>query len=110
MEIIILGITGPLFMVLGYYFSKFPPKKINNIYGYRTPRSMKSQEAWDFAQVYGAKKMIEAGISLLVVGVSLFFIQLPEAANAIISIFALIASAVWMIIVTERALKSRFNK
>lgn len=28
---------------------KFPPKKINSRYGYRSVSSMKSQETWDFA-------------------------------------------------------------
>lgn len=33
----------------GLRFLKRPPKKINHFYGYRTRRSMSSQEAWDFA-------------------------------------------------------------
>jgi uncharacterized membrane protein len=109
MEIIILGITGPLFILLGYYFSKFPPKKINNIYGYRTPRSMKSQEAWDFAQVYGAKKMMLAGLIMLVAGILLLPFNLTEHIAAVLSIGILLGSAIWMIVVTERALKKKFG-
>ncbi|MFN5323858.1 MAG: SdpI family protein [Bacteroidota bacterium] len=109
MEIIILGITGPLFILLGYYFSKFPPKKINNIYGYRTPRSMKSQEAWDFAQVYGAKKMMLAGLIMLVAGILLLTFNLTENIAAVLSISILLGSAIWMIVVTERELKRRFK-
>jgi uncharacterized membrane protein len=109
MEIIILGITGPLFMVLGYYFSKFPPKKINNIYGYRTPRSMKSQEAWDFAQVYGAKKMMLAGLIMLVAGLLLLPLNLTEHIAAVLSIGILLGSAIWMIVVTEKELKKKFG-
>ena len=109
MEIIILGFTGPLFIVLGYYFAKFPPKKINNIYGYRTPRSMKSQEAWDFAQVYGAKKMMVAGLIMLVAGVLLLPFNLTENIAAIFSIGILLGSAIWMIVVTEAELKKRFK-
>ncbi|MFM8916523.1 MAG: SdpI family protein [Bacteroidota bacterium] len=109
MEIIILGITGPLFIVLGYYFSKFPPKKINHIYGYRTPRSMKSQEAWNFAQVYGAKKMIVAGWIMLGAGLLLLPFNLTEHLSALLSIGILIGSAIWMIVVTERELKKKFG-
>lgn len=109
MEIIILGITGPLFIVLGYYFAKFPPKKINNIYGYRTTRSMKSQEAWDFAQVYGAKKMMLAGLIMLVAGLLLLPFNLTENIAAVLSISILLGSAIWMIVVTEKELKRRFK-
>ena len=109
MEIIILGIIGSLFILLGYYFSKFPPKKINNIYGYRTPRSMKSQEAWDFAQVYGAKKMMVAGLIMLVAGLLLIPFNLSEHIAAIFSIGILLGSAIWMIVVTEKELKKRFK-
>ena len=43
-----------------------PPKKINGLYGYRTTRSRKSQEAWDFAQRYSAKLMTMFGLAALV--------------------------------------------
>jgi uncharacterized membrane protein len=108
MEIMVLGITGPLFIMLGWYFAKFPPKKINHYYGYRTTRSMKSQEAWDFAQVYGAKKMLWAGWVMLAMGVMLLPLPFSENVKAILSVSTLIIVAVWMIVVTEKALKSKF--
>lgn len=108
MEIMVLGITGPLFIVLGWYFAKFPPKKINHYYGYRTTRSMKSQEAWDFAQVYGAQKMVWAGWMMLAVGVMMLPLPFSENVKAILSVSTLIIVAVWMIVVTEKALKSKF--
>lgn len=43
---------GPLLLILSYLFKRFPPKKINHLYGYRTPRSMQSQEAWNCANQY----------------------------------------------------------
>jgi len=47
---------------------KFPPKKINSIYGYRTASSMKNQLRWDFAQLYASKQMIKYGLLLSMVG------------------------------------------
>lgn len=41
----------------------FPPKKINSFYGYRTPRSMKNQENWDFAQKYAGQLMLSWGLA-----------------------------------------------
>lgn len=34
--------SGPLFMIAGLVLLKFPPKKINSLYGYRTNSSMKN--------------------------------------------------------------------
>lgn len=37
-------------LFFGQLWKKHPPQNINSGYGYRTARSMKSPEAWDFAQ------------------------------------------------------------
>ena len=41
---ITLGSCGVIFIVMGYFMSKKPPKEINGLYGYRTPRAMKNQK------------------------------------------------------------------
>ena len=56
-----------IFLVVGVVFWMYPPKKINEFYGYRTTRSRKSQEAWDFAQRYSAKLITMFGLAALVV-------------------------------------------
>ena len=56
-----------IFLVVGVVFWMYPPKKINEFYGYRTTRSRKSQEAWDFAQRYSAKLMTVLGLVALAV-------------------------------------------
>lgn len=38
-----------LFVGLSILFKIYPPKKINSFYGYRTTKSMSSQELWDKA-------------------------------------------------------------
>jgi uncharacterized membrane protein len=55
-------LVGPLLLVLSFLYKKFPPKKINQFYGYRTSRSMKSQEAWDCANLYSAHAFIVIAI------------------------------------------------
>lgn len=39
-----------LLLVFGAILSRRPPKEANWSFGYRSPRSMASDEAWDFAQ------------------------------------------------------------
>ena len=60
-------IDALILMVVGIVFWMYPPKKINEFYGYRTTRSRKSQEAWDFAQKYSAKMMMVLGLVTLAV-------------------------------------------
>ena len=60
-------INALIMTVGGVVFWMYPPKKINGFYGYRTTRSRKSQEAWDFAQRYSAKMMTMLGLVALAV-------------------------------------------
>jgi uncharacterized membrane protein len=61
----VLTTNGLLFLV-SFLFWKFPPKKINKIYGYRTFRTMQNDEIWNFANtVFNKNLLIYAGISLL---------------------------------------------
>lgn len=48
-------------LFLGRRFQKNPPKTINSGFGYRSARSMRSQAAWDFAQVYSGRFWFRAG-------------------------------------------------
>lgn len=58
----------PITMIgVGYWFKKNPPKSINWIYGYRTKRSMSSQEAWDVAQCSFGQIWFKVGVGLLVI-------------------------------------------
>ena len=60
----------PAIMVgIGTRFLKHPPKTINALYGYRTARSMKNQETWDFAHQHCARLWVRLGV-LLTVGAS----------------------------------------
>ena len=60
-------ISTLILTVVGVVFWMYPPKKINEFYGYRTTSSRKSQEAWDFAQKYSAKMMTVLGLVALAV-------------------------------------------
>ena len=62
---------GILFLVLGFYYLKKPPKKINHLYGYRTRRSMANQEIWDFANHQSAKDFWRVAIAVMLTGILL---------------------------------------
>ncbi len=61
----VLTTNGVLFLI-SILFWKFPPKKINNFYGYRTPKAMQNQEIWDFANTTFNNAFLKySGFSLL---------------------------------------------
>ena len=60
-------INALILTVGGAVFWACPPRQINEFYGYRTTRSRKSQEAWDFTQKYSAKMMTVLGLVALIV-------------------------------------------
>lgn len=51
-------------IVVGYIWKYSPPEKINDTYGYRTARSMQSQQSWNAAQQICAKALRVTGIIL----------------------------------------------
>lgn len=46
---------GIISILAGIILLKKPPKRINFLYGYRTNKSMRNQQSWDFAQMYSGK-------------------------------------------------------
>jgi len=108
---IVLGSTGLVYWAMALYLKSSPPKKINNIYGYRTQRSKASQDAWDFAQLYSADLMYRSGLFLMAVSAArVFMTGFMEAIEVIISMFIVIGSCLYLILDTEKALKTKFGK
>lgn len=107
--LIILVITGAVNMVAGFILWKFPPRKINWLYGYRTARSMKSQESWDFAQPYAGKELIRQGVLMSLIGLPGPWLPLKPVMAAFLSIPVMLALLGVLLYRTEKALKERFG-
>lgn len=110
--------TGPLiFLVVGAVFWMYPPKKINGFYGYRTTRSRKSQEAWDFAQKYSAKMMTVLGLVALIVAAAAHLFRNSLCINSddlmlydiCITLLLTIIVVLPPIVLTELQLRKRFG-
>ena len=87
---------------------KFPPKKINSLYGYRTSSSMKSQERWDFAQIYSAKEMFKAGAILCMAGTAALFVNINEGWGVALSLALMLLLVIQMFYKTEQTMKQKF--
>lgn len=108
---LLIGILLPAVLVLlsGYIWQRFPPKKINYLYGYRTRRSMLNQQTWDFANRIGPVMLIRTGSYLLLIGVLSYW--LAEAMTAIfISVIAMIIGLIGGVIACEQKLARYFDE
>jgi uncharacterized membrane protein len=90
--------------------SIWPPKGINELYGYQTERSKRNPEAWDFAQRYTKRLMINIALLHLLLGLIGVFIELDVLLSVIISLVFMIAMVVWLFKKTEGALKEKFGE
>lgn len=102
-------LTGFIFSAAGLIMFKYPPKTINSLYGYRTASSMKSQERWDFAQSYSAKKLIRWGLILMLAALTGCFYTLPGAFGVIVGLLLMIVYVAIPVLKTEKELRKRFE-
>ncbi|MFO7701557.1 MAG: SdpI family protein [Psychroflexus maritimus] len=102
--------TSLILIATGYYMLKKPPKSINHFYGYRTKRSMKSQEAWDFSQKYAAKSMLRWGFYYLLTALLAFVIQPSILWEISISLSLMFVFIFIPIYKTERILIQKFGR
>ncbi len=111
-------LIGIIFMLVGYISMRFPPKKINYLYGYRSPTAMKNQDYWDEANRYAPRFMIKAGLIVTLVGIALATIlQLAKLTTetymltmSISVIPAAIGTSVMLMTSTEKHLTRTFEQ
>lgn len=104
----ILSFSGSAFVLMGSIMLIFPPKKINNLYGLRTLTSMRNQQTWDYAQIYGAKAMIVIGLLFVIMSFAGLFVTINESVGSIIGIGMLILLTILFVIYVEKHLKKEF--
>ena len=113
--LLICDLIIPIVMLIsGRMMWKHCPKRINNIVGYRTTRSMKNMDTWRFAHDYCGKLWWKTGWVMIIPSVLIHIPLYHSDKNTIgfaglilmtIQCFIMIAS----IYLTEKALKKHFN-
>ena len=107
---IILGIIS---ILTGFIMFKFPPKRINMLYGYRTKKSISTQETWDYSQKYAANIMMKLGIIVVLLSVVVSLFSIPQKVIPFIIITGIaigVLSLISVIFITEHQLKKKFKK
>ena len=112
---LICSLAIPLTMIgFGRLFLRKPPRSVNGAFGYRTARSMKNRDTWEFAHRYCGRVWQHCGWALLGVAIPV----MAAAGNDVSRISALggglclvqLAVLVGSILPTERALKRTFDE
>lgn len=102
------NIIGLIFILAGLIQMIFPPKKINSLYGYRTPRSMKNIEVWNFAQKLSSKVLILMGFILSLFGIIALLLGLEEVLINSFGIGLMLLFAIILFFYMESAIKKKF--
>lgn len=102
-----------IMLAAGYFMHKHPPKSINYVVGYRTARSMRSMDAWMFAQKKTGLLWQKVGAASLIASalIQIPFLFLSVDAFSVCSIvlmFVQLAMLLLTIPPIERALKKEF--
>ena len=106
----------PLMMIIfGRIFKKSAPKDINYVYGYRTPMSTSSKEAWEFAHKYMGRLWLILGIIILIPSVIAMVLVIGLNKDTVgytgmAITFIQIVFMIIPIIPTEIALRKNFDK
>lgn len=101
-------LCGLPIIILGLVYKKFPPKKINHLYGYRTTRSMQNMEVWTYANKIGADAIIYVGVITSIFGIIPLFIEAEYA--FIIPVAVLVVGLLLSIFYCEMQLNKKFDK
>ncbi len=113
---LIMELLIPLIMiVLGIYFSKNVPKEINQFFGYRTTRSMKNKETWNFAHNYSGKLWKRIGLIMAPIVVIAMLCTYGKDIDYVAN-FGLVITGIQVIVLVasifpvEAALKRNFDE
>lgn len=102
-------------LYFGWHFLNRPPKNINSMYGYRTSRSMKNQQTWDFAHQVCGKLWFRAGAVMLPLSLLAMLPVLGRDMEAV-GIWCIPVVGVQLVVMiatifpVEKALKRKFDK
>jgi uncharacterized membrane protein len=99
---------GPVILGIAIFFRVYPPAEINHTYGYRTATAMRSQEAWDEAQLYSANVMIVAGV-VIVLYQALSSVLMRPGLSLATSTVVLLLAIFAVLPITEAHLKNTFD-
>lgn len=102
-------IPGLLALIIVMVVRRLVPDEVHPWLGYRSARSVRSDEAWQAAQPIAAEYMQWAGLLALNTGVTCWLLDVPEETGLLVATAALALLMIGVRLLTERALIKRFG-
>lgn len=101
-------ILATVWLLAGFIMLKYPPKKINPLYGYRTMASMRSIDAWHYAQRLSSRKFILSGLALFAIVIAEWCMDVQAPWHTVILMASLVLSLIYIVRSVEKQLAKRF--
>lgn len=101
-------------IVIGNIMYKHPPRNINGWIGYRTTRSMKNEETWQFAHHYCGRIWFKAGF-ILIIPTMIAMMPFIHSNDDVVGLVSLIIEGIQLVVLfgtiapVEAALKRKFE-
>ncbi len=111
--VIVLSVLPITMIMFGSIYKKFAPG-YNYMFGYKTKRSLKSRESWEFAHIYFGKFWFVAGIVLVGLNI-IVMLAVSNTDHELIGMMAIAVAGfelvvfVLSVVFTEHALKRTFD-
>ncbi len=104
-----------IIIVIGAIFSRKAPKTINYLFGYKTARSMKNRDTWEFAHNYSGKLMRIIGAVLVPISIAVMLFVRGGSEKTVSTVACVLLTVqtmalVFAIVPTELALTRTFDK
>lgn len=113
---LIMNLLIPVIMIgFGSYFIKKAPKEINSFFGYRTSRSMKNKDTWEFAHHYCGRLWRYMGWIMLSISVIAMLLVIGKDTDLVGDFGGILCSVQTALLIvsifpTEVALKRTFDE
>lgn len=113
---LIMNLLIPVTMIgFGSYFIKKAPKEINSFFGYRTSRSMKNKDTWEFAHHYCGRLWRYMGWIMLSISVIAMLLVIGKDTDLVGDFGGILCSVQTALLIvsifpTEVALKRTFDE
>jgi len=112
--LVVVVVMSGVMIGFGLFFTMAGPKKINYVFGYRTPMSMKNLDTWRFGNMYSGKLMWRTGCILLIGSLIALFAVMGSDETVIrtVGLTIILVHAVMIfgaVIMTEAALRRNFD-
>ncbi|GAB3535345.1 hypothetical protein GCM10027443_24240 [Pontibacter brevis] len=97
-----------LVLLIGYILKRWPPKRVNWFYGFRTHYSMRNEENWHEGNRYYARVILGIGFISVFISLACYWL-LPMLASLLVPLGFMLLFFMPSIVLTNQHLKRKYG-